>query len=125
MSFYYKEPTNLNEEILCPRKTNTLSSMRKTGGVPLYSHAHSFPKYFVQSTIQDVVTTPMGLRNLELYHFMESMFDSKNLEEKRPASYDGCTITMQVFRVGYKYESPQVYFFITNDLQHELSDLIC
>ena len=89
MSFYHKEPNNLNKELLCPRKTNTLSNIRKNGGVHLYSHAHSFPSFFVKRTIQDVVTTPMGSRNLELYHFMESMFNSKNLEEKRPASYDG------------------------------------
>jgi hypothetical protein len=65
----------------------------------------------VKRAIQDVVTTPMGSRNQELYDFMESMFNSKNLEEKRTASYDGCTIPMQVFSDGYEYESPQVYFF--------------
>ena len=101
MSFYHKEPKKLNEKLSCARKTTSLSNIRKNGGVPLYSHAHAFPEQFMKSNIADVVTTPKGARNQELYNFMESMFNAKNLDEKRPASYDGCTITMQVFSVGY------------------------
>ena len=74
----------MNKELLCPRKTNTLSNIRGNGGVPFYSHAHAFPNNFVKRSVQDVVATPMGSKNQELYDFMESMFNLKNLEEKIP-----------------------------------------
>ena len=69
MSFYHKEPKKLNEKLSCARNPRSISNFRKNGGVPLYSHAHSFPEQFLKRQAGDVVTTPMGTRNKELYNY--------------------------------------------------------
>ena len=65
-----------------------------------------------------------GVMQRAKYRYMSSLFNS-SFTEASTAHYDAKTIPVSIFKIGQEYKTNQFYFFITQDLNSELEDLVC
>ena len=65
-----------------------------------------------------------GVLQRAKYKYMSTLFNSSS-PEASTAYYDAKTTPMYIFKIGQEYKTNQFYFFITQDLNSELDDLVC